>query len=484
MPSQSLTDAAVKAWAVPEAGRVEIADSRCRGLVLRITAKGDRSWSFRFRDTDGRTQRVTIGPYPEVGLSAARAKAEDHRARVAREGSTIGDRKAARLAVERRQAEEQAAIASAEAERLAAEQAVADVQAHAWETLAEQYLLRHAKPKKRSAGEDERMLQLHVTPRWAGRDFRTIKRSDCIRLIEQVGDTGKTALANRLCPLLSKLFKFAVDRGMLEASPAVALPRVAPNVVRDRVLSEDEVAMFWGATGDAAAFSPLVSLALRLIIVTGVRPGEVAGLHESELQDIDNPPRAVWYIPAERMKAKRPHAVPLTPLALSIIREAIQLTDDMGERRAAVSGVTPLAPGQRHVFTSPRGTPGGKAMDAHALAHAMARLGRVMTKPADGEPPAWMRGKAASTWLIDLPTPHDLRRTAATGMRGLGVSISDVQAVLGHSRQDVLGRHYDRHDAMPEKRRALTRWAGELERVVAGEADEKVVALRSSQVRA
>lgn len=107
-----------------------------------------------------------------------------------------------------------------------------------------------------------------------------------------------------------------------------------------------------------------------------------------------------------------------------------------------------------------------------------------MTKPADGEPPAWMRGKAASTWLIDLPTPHDLRRTAATGMRGLGVSISDVQAVLGHSRQDVLGRHYDRHDAMPEKRRALTRWAGELERVVAGEADEKVVALRSSQVRA
>lgn len=484
MPAQLLTDAAIKAWAVPEKGRVEVSDSRSSGLVLRITAKGDRSWSFRFRDLDGRTQRVTIGHYPEVGLAAARAKAEEHRARVAQAGSTIGDRKAARLAAERLQAEREAALAAAEADRVAAERATADIQARAWETLAEQYLLRHAKPKKRSAGEDERMLKLHVTPKWAGRDFRTIKRSDCIQLIDGVADTGKDALANRLCPLLSKMFKFAVDRGMLDASPAVALPRVAPNVVRDRVLTGDEIALLWAATDDDVAFSPLMRLALRLILVTGVRPGEVAGMHEGELIDFDDAGRATWFIPAERMKAKKPHAVPLTPMAQEIIKEAIDITNQLGTRRAAVSGGEALPAGRRHVFTSPRGTPGAKAIDAHALAHAMARFGRMMAKSADERSPAWMTGRGRATWCTDLPTPHDLRRTAATGMRGLSISIADVQAVIGHARQDVLGRHYDRYDAMPEKRHALTRWAAELKRIIAGRADEKVVAFQPVRVGA
>jgi len=73
----------------------------------------------------------------------------------------------------------------------------------------------------------------------------------------------------------------------------------------------------------------------------------------------------------------------------------------------------------------------------------------------------------AQTWLIDPPTPHDLRRTAATRMRALGMSSEDVKHVLNHAQTSVLSRHYDRYDPLLEKRRALDRWASELERIVA-----------------
>ncbi|GJE44636.1 tyrosine-type recombinase/integrase [Methylobacterium soli] len=464
MPAQPLTDASVKAMKAAGGKRMDVPDSRCRGLELRVTVSGQKTWCFRFRDkSTGKTQRLTLGQYPVLGLSDARARAIAASRRVTEGGSPIQDRKAAR--------------------ELAA-QRDADAQAHAWERLAELYLAKHARPKKRSASYDEDLLRLHVTPLWAGRDFRTIRRQDCISLLEGVAETGKGALANRLRPLLSKIFKFATDRSLLDASPALTLPKPAEDLARDRVLSDAEIRLLWSATSGAAPFSSTVALALRLILVTGARPGEVAGMNESELSELDSRGEAVWRVPAGRMKGKRPHAVPLTPLAVSIIRDARAIVDDAAERRAQASDASPQPVGTRAIFASPRGIPGADPIDAHALARAMARLGPSLAKgPVEGSP-AWATAAGCDSWQVNAPTPHDLRRTAATGMRSLGVSISDVQAVLGHVRRDVLGLHYDWHDAMGEKRAALTRWAVALERIISAEAAQTVVELRPRQAGA
>ena len=77
---------------------------------------------------------------------------------------------------------------------------------------------------------------------------------------------------------------------------------------------------------------------------------------------------------------------------------------------------------------------------------------------------------AVITWRASPPTPHDLRRTAATRMRALGIVSDDVKRVLNHAPNSVLGRHYDHYGAIPEKRRALETWANELERIMGTDA--------------
>ena len=144
-----LTDAFVRSVKPPASGRLEISDMRCVGLALRITPNGVKSWAFRFRDrTTGRPGRATIGQYPAVGLTAARASADAMRRDVAN-----GINPAARKQQDR-----------------------ATAGAKAFGALAERYLLEHARRHKRSYQGDERNLRKHVLPRWQNRPYASIKR--------------------------------------------------------------------------------------------------------------------------------------------------------------------------------------------------------------------------------------------------------------------------------------------------------------------
>jgi hypothetical protein len=85
---RQLTDAFARSVKPPTSGRLEITDTRCVGLVFRVTPNGIKSWSFRFRDrTSGRLARATIGQYPAIGLTAARASADEMRRDVASGGN-------------------------------------------------------------------------------------------------------------------------------------------------------------------------------------------------------------------------------------------------------------------------------------------------------------------------------------------------------------------------------------------------------------
>ncbi len=119
------------------------------------------------------------------------------------------------------------------------------------------------------------------------------------------------------------------------------------------------------------------------------------------------------------------------------------------------------------VFPSPRGN---RPITAHALAVAMARMAKhLYSEP--GQQHTLARQSAAETSRRRFPTPHDLRRTAATGMRSIGIPAAVVKSVLNHTPTDVLGRHYDHYDPMTEKRRALEKWADELKRLTCGNPD-------------
>jgi integrase len=143
-----------------------------------------------------------------------------------------------------------------------------------------------------------------------------------------------------------------------------------------------------------------------------------------------------------------------SPLAVSIIKEALSLSASGG--------------GSDYVFQSPRH---GQPITAHALAVAMARVAkRLRSSEAEGDKAA--ETAAMDAWRTSPPAPHDLRRTAATRMRALGIVSDDVKRVLNHAPTSVLGRHYDHYDALPEKRWAVETWARELKRIIGADASD------------
>jgi len=403
--SCALTDATVRSIQAPSAGRIEISDPACRGLELRITSTGAKTFAFRFRDRHSkRVERITIGRYPDVMLRDARRRADELRRETAAGRNP---------AIHKREAP-----------------------ARTFAALADRYLVEHARRFKRSADQDERNLRLHILPCWGRRDYAGIGRADVIALAEKLATAGKPILANRVQALVSSIFSFAVDAALLPTNPCLRLRKRGQEKAKTRTLSDEEIRTLWNRAAEPPV-SRAVGLALRLVLLTGCRPSEVAGMTAAELEISGAGKAKSWTVPATRSKNGRAHYVPLSPLAGEQIAEALA-----------------LANGDPAVFPSRAGKVAG-----HALAVAMARIGAVI---------------GADDW----PTPHDLRRTCATRLAAAGVPAEDVRAVLNHARADVTGKHYVLYDRAKEKHAALTRWAQIIAGILVSAPADNVVALR------
>jgi integrase len=423
---KALTDVFVRNLPCPSAGRVEVADIRAAGLSFRVTCKDARSWCFRFRDPrSGKTSRATIGEYPDVSLSEARQRADAMRRLVAGGANPV------------------------EAKRREREVAAQK----SFQGLAERYLNEHARRHKRSAPADERNLRLHVLPKWRRRRYDDIARADVIELIEGLVTAGKPTLANRVQALISSVFSFAMDADLVNGNPCARLRRRGVEVIGRRVLTDDEIRLFWSAIIDKPVSRP-VGLALRLVLLTGVRPGEAAGAGKAELTNLAEKDRGRWIIPAARSKNGRAQLVPLSELARQTAISALELSGNEIE----------------HVFPSP--SVDGAPITAHALAVAVARFGRSLD------------AATSKSWRADPPSPHDLRRTLATRLAELGVSKEDRDAVLNHTPQDVGKKHYDLYEREREKRRALDMWASALTALLGQNRSINVVPIRNARVRA
>jgi integrase len=402
------TDKAIAALR-PKRERYEVWEGA--GFGLRVSPGGAKAWVWVYHFA-GRPRRMTLGSYPAMGLADARIKLADARKLLER-GIDPGESQ-----VQQRK-EERTAETVAE--------------------LAEAYLEKWARPRKRSAAEDERILRKDVIPAWGRRKAKDIARRDVIALLDAIVDRGSPIAANRTLAVIRRMFGWALSRDLVPASPCAAVKAPAKESRRDRVLSANEIARLWRSLDDPeTAISLSIRLALKLQLATAQRKGEVIAAEWSEF-DRDG---RVWTIPAAKAKNGMPHRVPLPPLALAILAE--------------IDTATGIKCVPRWLFPSPKGNGpvGGQSVD-HAMHRNRETLG------------------------IGDATPHDLRRTAASHMTSIGVSRLVVSKILNHAEPGVTAV-YDRYSYDSEKSAALAAWGARLEEIVgARRSPENVVALRA-----
>ena len=177
-----------------------------------------------------------------------------------------------------------------------------------------------------------------------------LKREHVRQVVEAVRDRGVGVAVNRTLAALRRAFSWAVSQDLLEINPALNLATNIEEKSKDRALSIDEIRSFWSGL-ENAAMRERTRLVLRLVLVTGQRPGEVCGARRSEV-DLD---RAEWLIPAKRAKNRKPHTVPLPALAIELFSAAIQLAGDSDiifqSRPRSGTGVVKPKPLESHALS-------------------------------------------------------------------------------------------------------------------------------------
>ncbi len=461
-----LTDRSLRALKrAPKGKRETVWDALMPGLAVRVTDRGKRSfYAVRRRAGQAQPTWVLLGAYPVVTLAEARA-----RAREALGALGEGKDPAALAEAERR--------AEAEAER----QRVDNTFAALAEKFIKQYL-----PKLRSARAAEALIRRELIPALGDRPIGEIRRRDVIKLLEDIAargaehpgrarpKSGGEHAARHALAALRKMFNWCLSRDVegLEGNPCARIKEAdlfgGAIKARDRVLSDDEIRWVWqaaeaakasaraeaearakeqGRQVAAVATDPFAVL-YQALLLTGQRRNEVARSRWSEIGgEVD---AATLTVPAERMKGKKAHVVPLTPAVLALL------------------GELPRYAGDGYVFS----TTGGRR-PVSGFSRAQARMRRAVEKLAA---PA-----AVPHWEV-----HDLRRSARTGLSTVGITPFVAELVVAHTQSGVHGT-YDLHRYDAEKRAALEKWEARLLAIVAPEpepaAPDNVLALRE-RVRA
>ena len=336
--------------------------------------------------------------------------------------------------------------------------------------LCGEYIKKHAMVNKRSWQYDEWLLDQKVIPIWGKRKAQDIKKRDVILFLESLVENGTPAMSNQALKIVRKMFAFAVERDILQATPFTGVKALAPNVTRDRTLSETEIKTLWD-TLPSCAISGDLQRALKLILVTAQRPGEVSGMHTGE---IDN---SWWTIPAERSKNGLAHRVYLTETARELIADQIATTRE-------ARGITEGTEYAGFIFPTPHLLK-VQSIDPHALAVAVRRNLNWPLLDPKGKPLYQKDGTPATENKIgvDQFTPHDLRRTAATFMSQLGEMDEVIDAVLNHKKQGII-KVYNQNRYDREKQGALESWGRKLQAIITGEGKGNVVSITTAKRKA
>jgi integrase len=383
-----LTDKFLRGLKAPKSGQVDYWDDLLPSFGVRIGTTGRKSFFVGTR-IRGKYRRITLKPpYDQLSLADARIQAKQ----------ILADAQAGIGPEIRKKRDETGTFGAVAA------------------AFMQDFAHSH-----RTRDEMQRKIDVDLAE-WRDRQITEIARKDIKELIRVKARTSPIA-ANRLLSLISKIFNWAVKEELIQASPAIQIDRPGLEVERERSLTADEIRIAWAAF-DKFGY-PLGPL-LKLLLVTGQRRGEVAGMKWCEIT-ADG-----WRIPSERSKNGKGHLVPLSSLA----REILADVPEIGEL----------------VFRSHSDTP------LQGWSRAAKRLQKLC---GPMEP-----------WHL-----HDLRRTFATHVRSLGIDRLVVSKLLNHAEGGVT-KIYDRYTADPEQSTAVERWANRLREIISGAPATNVVQLR------
>ena len=381
MPIKTLTDRTCESMK-PGKTRIDVRDAKSAGLEFRVSPSGVKSWAIRYRrKSDGKQQRFTLGNYPVIGLHEARALAAHVQAQVLAGNDPAGERRA---------------------------QKAVDT----FDGLAERYITRYAKKRKRTWAEDQRILDRELSPIIGSMKINEIRRRDIINLLDDIADRGSPVMANRTLSLVSKVFRWAESEDLIDAAPVHGIQKRAVEKPRDRALDDAEIVVLWNGLRDWPITEQLKD-AIRLCLLLGQRVGEILPATRDEF-DLD---ARLWTLPPERVKNKRKHTVPLADMAFGIVSRNLKQSDGPclfpSTRRDQC--LKPLAPNR-------------------AIARNHAQFG------------------------LEKFTSHDLRRSMITGLARLGIDRLVIAKCVNHASADlssVTGSTYDQHTYLPEKPSSL-----------------------------
>jgi integrase len=363
-------------------------DSDVPGFGIRLRAGGSKTFVFQYK-LGSKQRRLTLGPVTALDLAKAREAAKDLYAQVRLGGDPAGEKAHARLKA-----------------------------GETFEAVASHYL-RHqqAKLRPRSYAQVQRHLTLYARPLHRLGLERITKR-DIAACVASIRTNSGLVTGNRARATISAFFTWAMGEGLAEANPVIGTNR-SDEKSRERVLDATELHVIWNALRDDDT-----GAILKLLMLTGQRAGEIAGLRWSEIRD------DAIMLPGDRTKNHRPHTVPLSPAALDVIAKQ------------------PRREGRDLIF--------GRAGRYNGWSYGTTALNKRITEVVGRSLPHW--------------TPHDLRRSFATHAAGIGIQPHIIEACLNHvsGHKSGVAGIYNKATYEPEKRTALERWAEHLLAVVDG----------------
>ena len=372
-------------------------DDDVPGFGVRLRAGGSKTFVFQYK-TGAKQRRLTLGPVTALDLAKARDAAKDLYAQVRLGGDPAGEKAQARLKA---------------GETFAATAAL---------------YLRHqqAKMRPRSFAQVQRHLNLYARPLHR-LGLEKITKRDIAACIASVRTNSGPVTGNRARATISAFFTWAMGEGLVEANPVIGTNR-SEEKPRERVLDPAELRLIWNAARDDDT-----GAIVKLLMLTGQRAGEIAGLRWSEIRD------DAIVLPGERTKNHRPHTVPLSKAARDIIAKR-----------------------QRH---GGRDLIFGRAGRYNGWSYGMAATNKRIAEVAGRRLPHW--------------TPHDLRRSFATHAAGIGIQPHIIEACLNHvsGHKGGVAGIYNKATYEPEKQTALERWAEHLLAIVEGD-ESNVTPLR------
>jgi len=366
------------------------------GLFLLVNTTGSKLWRLKYRYL-GKEKLLSFGKYPQVTIADARKKREKAKQQLVN-GIDPSTRK--------------------KLEVIAAQTSARNT----FGLIAEEYLENMADRELAAATQSKnRWLLTNVSSSLSKRPINEITSAEILDLLKRVEKSGRRETARKLRGTLSSVFRLAIVTLRAENDPTSALRgALLPLKVTGRaaIINEAELGALL-CTIDEYSGWPTVAAAIKFQILTCVRPGEVRGAKRSEF-DIA---KAIWHIPAERMKMRRPHDVPLSRQALEIL-ENIWVYSDNAEL----------------VFPSVRTKK--KQLSENAFNSAMRRMG----------------------YTKDEVTAHGFRVTASTILNSRGYEPDVIEAVLAHQDKNAIRRAYNRSSYWDQRVVLMQQWADLLDK--------------------